>query len=80
MRSVLKEFGRGRSREQGVTVLVNINILSAASLMRRAGLIYITMSYMKGDLLVYHGQTILKSCAFFPPAKRSVLFSGLNHF
>lgn len=68
MRSVLKEFGRGRSREQGVTVLVNINILSAASLIQRAGLIYITMSYMKGrhaDLLVYHDQTILKSCAFF---------------
>lgn len=62
MRSVLKEFGRGRSREQGVTVLVNINILSAASLIRRAGLIYITMSYMKGRHadLVYHDRTILK--------------------
>lgn len=43
MRSVLKEFGRGRSREQGVTVLVNINILSAASLIQRAALIYITV-------------------------------------
>lgn len=72
MRRVLKEFGRGRSREQGVTVLVNVNILSAASLIQRAGLICITMSYMKGRHadLVYHDQTILKSCAFSPPSKR----------